>query len=157
MKSVLKRECLVGLAALVLSATSFGFPTKVGMRFVQDDRPVDGFFLELNLVRNPNKAGEALTYTVDFRKAGYDRPKHTSFDETTNLGKEMTCSFETEDITCSQDLRPVDGVFTELTLTANEQNEYTAILRKTWVDRRTGKPGEKEETLATRLILKRPS
>ncbi|NBT58187.1 hypothetical protein EBT16_05330 [bacterium] len=141
---------------VVLSVASFGSPAKVGMRFVQDDRPVDGFLFELNLVRNPNKAGEALTYTVDFRKMGYDRPKHASLDETTNLGREMSCSFDTEDIICFQDLRPVDGAFSELTLTRNEQNEHTAILRKIWVDRRTGKDLEKEETLATRLILKRP-
>lgn len=121
----------------------------------RDQRPVDGDLQELFL----NKDGSG-TYSVSLHTNFYDRLAGREVDDTKSFGESMACVFkrntvstEIKSITCTQDMRPVDGDLTIVSIKKNSSGTYDAKLTKKFFDRVTGKNVTKKSNIADSLAI----
>lgn len=140
---------LLALAVLVCSfATHAIAGTASGDTFVfsRDDRPVDGLLTEINLV----KTTDGL-FTATLHRAWVDMTTGKAGEESKVLGDTLACVIQASVVRCQKDDRPVDGELVELTLTADRQDRYSAVLHEAYVDMITGLSRENTTLLADGL------
>jgi hypothetical protein len=100
-------------------------------RFSRDDRPVDGMFTELTLLK------VTRGYNVTLRTVYYDRIQHRDVDTTKTLGQGLDCTFQGNRISCERDDRPVDGELKVLAMKYDADYTWSATLRTAGFDRFT--------------------
>ncbi len=113
--------------------------------FSEDRRPADGALTEISLVRNAE--GQ---YDATMRRVFVDMRTGQEVEQSEVLGKNLVCEFAAVAISCSKDLRPVDGALTVLTI-SQSADVYVATLRHAFFDRINGHMVDNTEVLADNL------
>lgn len=117
--------------------------------FSEDRRPADGALTEISLIRNTE--GQ---YDATMRRVFVDMRTGQEVERSEVLGKNLACEFAAVAISCSKDLRPVDGALTVLTI-SQSGDVYVATLRHAFYDRINGQTVDNTEVLADNLTQQR--
>lgn len=122
----------------------------------RDDRPVDGILNRISFSQ-----GDDGSYLVVQTKAWVNRMNGSDISESSNLQTRATCTFklnETEDtlqnISCVQDLRPVDGPFVGVNVMRNDYGTYDVTQELRYFDRAEGIEKVESFEIGSNLKLK---
>ena len=119
------------LVSVNVIADDSQLPTRSAIVFSRDLRPSDGDLATLTLTKQADGRYGASLYEDHF-----DRIAKKEVEQTTPISANLKCDFmldtaqNLKKMTCSNDLRMLDGALTELTVTADASSGwYTAALR----------------------------
>jgi hypothetical protein len=118
------------------------------LTFERDLRPVDGAKTTIVLTKD-----ERGTYDIKKTSEIVDRNSGENVVSEQSLGSRMSCTQGLTDITCSRDMRPVDGALVTINF-FNNGGEYDVSLTSQIVDRQTGEDKSDRKDIASGLRLK---